>query len=69
MRQNKHYAAKWTLPNLLANLTRREKCYEKHSASGEGTQIPIAFRGIGVALGGQRGHAPQIFRKYKHFVL
>ena len=24
---------------------------------------------IGVASGGQRGHAPQIFRKYSNFVL
>jgi len=44
MRQNKHYAAKQTLLNLLANLTPREKCYEKHSASDEGVQIAIAVR-------------------------
>jgi len=44
MRQNKRYAAKQTLPNLLANLKPREKCYEKHihSASGEGAQIAFA---------------------------
>jgi len=45
MRQNKHYAAKQTLPNLLANLIPREICYEEHSASGEGVQMAIAFGG------------------------
>jgi len=25
----------------LANLTHREKCYEKHSGSGEGVQIAV----------------------------
>ena len=42
---NKHYAAKWTLPNLLANLTPREIFYEKHSASGEGHKSPLLLGG------------------------
>jgi len=45
MRKNRHYAAKKALPNLLANLTPREQCYETHSASGEGAQIAIAVKG------------------------
>jgi len=45
MRQNKQYAAKQTLPNLLANLTPREKCNEEHSALGEGIQLAIAGAG------------------------
>ena len=47
MRQNKHYAEKQTLPNLLinqlTNLTPRVKCYEEHSASGHGVQMAIAL--------------------------
>jgi len=35
----------WTLPNLLANLTRRENCYVKHSASCEQAQMALAVRG------------------------
>jgi len=30
---------------FIANLTPREKCYEKYSASGEEVQIAIAVRG------------------------
>ena len=42
MRQNKHYAARQTPPNLLANLIPRERCYEQHSASVEGVQMAIS---------------------------
>ena len=45
IRQNRHYAAKQTLPNLLANLTHRENCYEKPSASGEGRKSPLLLGG------------------------
>ena len=29
----------------------------------------LSIANIGVARGGQRGHAPRIFRKYSHFAL
>jgi len=41
----------------LANLIPREKCYEKHNASGEAMQIAMAVRGqkFGIACSADAG--------------